>query len=67
MTKTIVVVFNDWVSVEEIDNFLEDYNLEGTKTSSVNKKYVIEIPVREENKYKQIFKNNKFVQKVFWA
>ena len=43
-TETIVVNFQDWATDEEIYDLIDKHKLEAVRTSSLRKKYAVDVP-----------------------
>lgn len=64
-TVTVVINFQDWVKDEQIVDFFVQHDISGTRASMLNKKYAVEVPAGQEEKFAQIFKGEELVKKVY--
>lgn len=62
--STLIIRLSDHVSTEEFEDFLEEYGLTGTPVSCLTRKYAIEVPAEEEERYQKFFEDSGFVRYV---
>jgi hypothetical protein len=63
-SSTIVVKFHSDVTTKEIKTLLNEHNLVGIEVSDYLKRWTIEVPLGEEEKYLEILKKDILVEKV---
>ena len=55
--STLIISLQPFASDGEFETLLEDQSLFGTQVSSLTKKYAVEVPPGEEEKFKQFFED----------
>ena len=61
---TLIIRLSDHVTTEEFEDFLDEYGLAGTAVSSLTRKYAIDVPAEEEERYQQFFEESGLVSYV---
>ena len=64
MSSTIVVSFYNFVPDSEIKTFLRDHNVRGTEISYSLKRYTIEVPVGQEDRFCKLLQESELVRLV---
>jgi hypothetical protein len=64
-TSTLVLNFDNGYSDSEIENVFKEFNVWGTKVSSLIKRYAVEIPAGKEEEFMDKFEERDEVSYIF--